>query len=108
MLTLGFKHQILNLDKVYNTVSDDTIPLHTFETPPQHHIDKIITKLNETKIKITCSNIDPNITDIGLTKERKSTGRNLTPTDSREQQCHTPIQTTPYRVTRKQLRINIL
>ena len=52
MLTLGFKHQILNLDKVYNTVSDDTIPLYTFETPPQHHIDKIITKLNGTKIKI--------------------------------------------------------
>ena len=107
MLTLGFEHQILNLNKVYNTVHDQTIPLHTFETPPQHLINKMITKLNGTKIKITCSNIDPNITDIGLTKAKKPTGRNSTPTDSREQQRHTPIQTTPYRVTRKQLRINI-
>ena len=107
MLTLGFKHQILNLNKVYNTVHDQTIPLHTFETPPQHLINKMITKLNGTKIKITYSNIEPNITDLNLIKAKKPTSRNSTPTDSKEQQRLTPVQTTPCRVTRKQLRLNI-
>ena len=70
MMALGFQQKILSIDEVYNTVKDNELPLYTFNTPPQHLIDKSINIINNPKIKIRVDNSTPNIKDMSVLTEK--------------------------------------
>ena len=64
MLALGFEQNILNLEKVYETVNNTNIPLYRFTTPPQHLINKSIQKINNPPLKLKVDSSEANIKDL--------------------------------------------